>query len=110
MSSQETFPQKAEFLMFNRMLQAAYDSGQEVIIQLKFNACERRRGKVLDLDNECFTLFHNGSDGGIHWIFRQEDLLCCGLIVDLPDVTSTTSGNSSKQDSSQEGVWDTNIQ
>jgi hypothetical protein len=69
--------------MFTKMLQTALDSGKDIIVETKYY-CDGVKGKVLDFDGEYFTLFHNGTGGGMLWAFRVEDVAYCGLLIDVP--------------------------
>jgi hypothetical protein len=73
--------------MFDRILRTAMESGGEVIVETKY-ACDGLKGKVLDFDGTHFTLFHNGTGGGMLWVVRVEDIACCGLVVDVPSALS----------------------
>ncbi len=70
--------------MFSQILQAAHDSGGEILVQIKGNPCEQYRGRIQDLTDQFFTLFHSGMAGGVLWAFKQEDIAFCGLVVNPP--------------------------
>ncbi len=67
--------------MFERVLKTAFESGGDVLVQLQ---SERYKGRVLELSDEYFTLFHSGTGGGVLWVFRLADIAYCGLVVELP--------------------------
>lgn len=75
--------------MFGKILETAYESGAEVIVQLKEFCCDQYKGRVLDLNNEFFSIFHSGSGGGVHWAFKRDDIAFIGLVVELPDLNQT---------------------
>lgn len=70
--------------MFEKILKTAHDSGGEVLVQIKNHGCEQFKGRVQELNSDCFTLFHSGPEGGVLWAFKREDIAFCGLIVELP--------------------------
>lgn len=71
--------------MFNKILDTAHQSGAEVLVHLKDFCCEPFKGRVLEMDQEYFSLFHSGPGGGVHWAFKLEDVAFCGLVLELPD-------------------------
>jgi hypothetical protein len=74
--------------MFGKLLKTAMDAGTEVIVETKYYG-DGVKGRVLDFDGTHFTVFHNGSGGGMLWAFRLEDVACCGLVVELPTSLSS---------------------
>jgi hypothetical protein len=70
--------------MFDRMIQSSWETGGEIMVQLKTHPDDRFKGKVLEIDAEFFTLFHSGDGCGVHWAFKREDVAFCGLVVALP--------------------------
>ncbi len=69
--------------MIGKLIQMAYDSGNDIVICLK-NSGDSFRGKIQDLDEDFFTLFQSNSSGGILWAFTKGDVESCGLTVNLP--------------------------
>lgn len=74
--------------MFDHILKTAHESGGEVLVQLKSNCCEQYKGRILNLDSKHFTLFHSGPGGGVLWAFKRKDVAYCGLVVELPELSS----------------------
>lgn len=69
--------------MFETLLKSALETGGEIFVYLKgFN--NPFRGRVMDLDNDHFTLFQNGRHGTVLWAFRLPDVTSCGLLVGPP--------------------------
>lgn len=72
--------------MFNELLQTAYDTGGDVMVQLRESCCsEQYRGRVVALDEGYFSLLHSGPRGGVRWAFRREDIAFCGLVLAVPN-------------------------
>ena len=72
--------------LMQRLLETAYQTGEDVVVQLKQANGETYRGRVQDLDDEGFTLFHSGRQGGILWAFARADVATVGLLVGVPQV------------------------
>ena len=70
---------------FDPLLKTAHDNGAEIMIQLKEFCCDPYKGKILELHNDSFTLFHSGPGGGVLWSFSKTDVAFCGLVVELPE-------------------------
>lgn len=71
--------------MFERILQAAFDSGSEVIIQIKDFCCDSYQGRIQNLtDDGYFSLFHSGPKGGVLWTFKIADIAFCGQVIEIP--------------------------
>ncbi|WP_373533410.1 hypothetical protein [Vampirovibrio sp.] len=77
--------------MFEPTLKSAYESGAEVIVQLKHYCCEQYKGRILELSDNTFNLFHSGPDGGMLWTFQLKDIAFCGLVVELPNLAEEAS-------------------
>lgn len=75
--------------MFDKILETAHDTGAEVMVQLNCSGYEQYVGRVLELEQEYFSLFHSGYGGGVHWAFKRSDISFIGLIVDPPDINNT---------------------
>ncbi|MBY0449447.1 MAG: hypothetical protein K2X01_02320 [Cyanobacteria bacterium] len=71
--------------LIQHLLHQAFESGKELLVQLKTPGTDLYQGKILDLQEDSFTLFHSGRDGGVLWAFNRSDVDHCGLIIDLPD-------------------------
>lgn len=67
--------------MFERFLRTAFESGGDVLVQLQ---SERYQGRILEIGDGHFTLFHSGVGGGVLWMFRLADVAYCGLAVERP--------------------------
>lgn len=79
--------------MYKKLLQTTMDSGNEMIVSLKNVACDTFQGRILDVSDDCFSMFHSGPEGGILWLFKIEDIHHCGLVVDLPTALSSLKGS-----------------
>lgn len=79
----------SEATLFNHILKTAHESGGEILVQLKEYCCDPYKGRVLDLSDDMFSLFHSGPGGGVLWAFRREDIAFCGLVVELPTPLTT---------------------
>lgn len=69
--------------MFHKLLKASQETGCELLLALR-DASEYYRGRVLELEEGAFTLFHSGPGGGMLWAFQIADVSHCGLILDPP--------------------------
>lgn len=81
--------------MFERILKQAYETGGEVIVDLKYCG-DLFQGRVYDLESDAFTLYHSGPQGGVLWAFKLEDVAYCGLRV-APPVLEPADTPSEKQ-------------
>jgi hypothetical protein len=81
--------------MFQSLLKSARDSGNEVIVSFRIPCSDSFPGKIMDVHDDHFTLFHSGHGGGVLWTFAIADIAHCGLILDLPHVEEEedTSGS-----------------
>lgn len=77
--------------MFEPILKSAYESGAEIIVQLKHYCCEQYQGRILELSDNTFNLFHSGPGGGMLWTFLIKDIAFCGVVVDLPRLEEAPS-------------------
>ena len=69
--------------MFEKLLNSAYEGGNEVFILMRgFN--NPLRGRVQNIEGDYFSFFQNGKHGTVLWAFRQRDILSCGLLLGLP--------------------------
>jgi hypothetical protein len=73
---------------FDPLLKTAHDNGAEIMVQLKDFCGDPYKGKVLELFDDTFTLFHSGISGGVLWSFSKADVAFCGLIVELPSIAT----------------------
>ncbi len=69
--------------MFDKLLQSAFNTGGEVFVYLS-GFSSPFRGRITDINDECFSLFQNGRYGTVIWAFRKVDLISCGLLVGPP--------------------------
>ena len=65
--------------MFKKYLKDAYDSGCEVIVQLDYCCNARFVGRIMDLDEEHFQLFHMSELNSMSWIFKVKDIRYMGV-------------------------------
>jgi hypothetical protein len=79
---------KDDSMHFDPLLKTAHDNGAEIMIQLKDFCGDPYKGKILELSEDAFTLFHSGSGGGVLWSFSKADVAFCGLIVELPAIAT----------------------
>jgi hypothetical protein len=73
--------------MFQSLLKSARDSGSEVIVSFRIPCSDSFQGKIMDVHDDHFTLFHSGHGGGVLWTFAIADIAHCGLILDLPPIS-----------------------
>lgn len=79
--------------MFQSLLRSARDSGNEVIVSFRIPCSDSFQGKIMDVHDEHFTLFHSGHGGGVLWTFAIADIAHCGLILDLPQISDENSSD-----------------
>lgn len=79
---------KDNTMHFDLLLKTAHENGAEIMVQLKNYCGDPYKGKVLELFEETFTLFHSGVSGGVLWSFSKADVAFCGLIVALPAIAA----------------------
>lgn len=72
-----------------KLLTMAYESGAEVMVQLKVGCSHAFQGRVQSIASDGFSLFHSGKAGGVLWAFQLEDVATCGLVVELPSEIET---------------------
>ncbi len=82
--------------MFDKILKTAQETGADVIMLLKNLYYDQYKGKIIDVDQEYFSLFHSGPGGGVHWVFKRNDIASIGLVVSLPDLKQV-DGNQTTQ-------------
>lgn len=69
--------------MFTTLLQSACDTGGEIFVYVH-GLGNPLRGRVVDMNEQHFTLFQNGRHGTVLWAFKLADVLSCGLLVGPP--------------------------
>jgi len=97
-------PEESRGAMFNKILQTAHETGAEILLQLKDFCCEQYKGRVLELDEEYFSLFHSGPGGGVHWVFKRADIAFVGLIVELPELQDANNSQTNVVEHSSESL------
>lgn len=73
-------------MMFKQQLQTAHISGGELIVTIRTQPSSRYQGKIMEVRDGFFTLFHSGSGGGVLWTFRINDIASCGLLIEVPEL------------------------
>ncbi len=65
--------------MFKKYLKEAYNNGFEVIIQFDYCCNSRFIGRIMDLDDEHFQLYHMSELNCMSWIFKIKDIRYIGV-------------------------------
>ncbi len=65
--------------MLKKYLREAYDNSYEVIIQLDYCCNARFTGRIMDLDDEYFQLFHMSELNSMSWVFKIKDIRYIGI-------------------------------
>lgn len=65
--------------MFERMIREAFHSGSEVKVYIRGVPDTYFHGRVQDVDDAYFSLFHSGASHGVLWAFRLEDVAVCAM-------------------------------
>ena len=86
-----SFQRQSLFLMFKRLLQAAFESGQDILVVIRGQE-DPAQGRVQDFDGEYFTILSTGCCApdcpgdcqGMLWAFHLADVQSIGLPVNKP--------------------------
>ncbi|MBO9538990.1 hypothetical protein J7643_00175 [bacterium] len=70
--------------MFERMIREAFHSGCEAKVYIRGVPDTYFHGRVQDVEDGYFSLFHSGASRGMLWAFRFEDVAACALETRLP--------------------------
>jgi hypothetical protein len=65
------------------MIQSAYDAGSDIVVYIR-GIQDVFRGTVRSIEQDTFTLFHNGCCNGMLWQFHFSDVLTVALVLPLP--------------------------
>jgi hypothetical protein len=71
------------------MIRTAFDAGSDVAVYLKHLPHTRFHGRVQDIDDTFFSLYHAGEPEGWLWALRLEDVVACALIMGPPQHPDT---------------------
>jgi sRNA-binding regulator protein Hfq len=69
--------------MIEKVLNAAFDNGLDVLIFLK-GFGEALKGRIQDIDGDYCSLLQTNKMTSILFVFRKEEVLCCSLFLSSP--------------------------
>ena len=67
--------------MFEQMIRAAYEAGEDIKVRMRRIPGSAFVGRVLEVGEDDFLLFHHGRTMGNLWAFRFEDIAACALLT-----------------------------
>lgn len=71
-------------MMMRRVLQQAFDNGQEVILCTRYMG-DCIQGRIQDMDEEHVSIFHACPNCGTLWVFPLADVVSVGLVINPPN-------------------------
>lgn len=83
--------------MFEKILREAFDSGKEIIICTRYMG-DFIQGRIQDIDDEKFSIFHSCPRCAKLWYFPLADVVTVGLPVDPPQELSLENASSLNSD------------